>query len=443
MLKKNEEFLIDITGNGSEGEGVGRVDGLAVFVPGAIAGEKVRVRIVKVQKSYAFGKLMEVITPSPSRVEPTCAHFGKCGGCALWHMDYAAELDFKQKKVQDALKRIGNVEIEVEKTVPSPQMTEYRNKSQFPVSAEGIGFFAPRSHKVIDIESCMIQNRLTDQVTKIVRDFMREYKISPYNEETKKGDIRHIFTRTAKNTGQVMVCIVTKNNVMSKADILVERLKDIDGITSIVQNINKKDTNVILGDKNILLWGEERITETLNGLKFTISPHSFFQINTLQTEQLYAKAIELANLTGQETVYDLYCGIGTISLSVAGKAKKVIGVEIVPEAVKDAIENAKANNIDNAEFYVGKAEEVVPKLIQKEKADVVILDPPRKGCDQALIETILEIKPKKVVYISCNPATLARDLALLQGYEVKKAIPFDMFPKTPHVECVVLMSRVE
>jgi len=441
MLDKNSEHLIEITGTGTEGEGVGRVDGFAVFVPFALLGEKVKIKILKSQKTYAFGKLLEVIDPSKHRTEPKCKYFYKCGGCTFWHLDYEAELEYKTQKVTDCIKRIGGIDIEVMQTIGSQSCERYRNKAQFPVTPEGIGFFAQRSHRLISVDDCIIQNEINEEIIDTVREFMFEFAIRPFDEAEHTGDIRHIYTRVAEETGEIMVCIVTRAKKLRHSEELVERLCRISpNIVSIVQNINQEKTNVALGNTSILLFGKPFITDKLGQLQFEISPHSFYQVNHKQTKVMYDKVVEFAGLTKSDTVFDLYCGIGTISLYVAKYAKRVVGVECVEQSVLDARKNAELNGITNAEFYVGNAEEVAETL---GSADVVIIDPPRKGCDEKLLKTIAKISPKRVVYVSCNPATLARDLKILTelGYVVKTIQTIDMFPRSPHVECVVLIER--
>lgn len=443
MLIKNKEYVLDITGMGSEGEGVGKVDGCAVFVPYALKGEKVRVKIVKVLKNYSFGKLLEVIKPNPLRISPDCEYFYKCGGCNFWHVDYALEVEYKTNKVKDALERIGSVYTEVLPVIPAEKTVNYRNKAQFAVNNDGIGFFAPRSHRLIPIGNCAIQHEINEKAVRTVYEYMEKYSVLPYDEKSHTGDIRHIYTRVAVNTGEIMVCIVTRGKRLPHAQDLVDSLRRIDeGIVSIFQNINPNKTNVALGEKEVLLWGKSTITDKIGDLIFQISPKSFYQVNSAQTKVLYDEIIKLANFTGGERVFDLYCGIGTIALYTAKYVKEVVGVEVVGEAVNNAIKNAEINNINNAVFYKGVAEDIADSL---GKADVVIVDPPRKGCDKKLLLMINTISPNRVIYVSCNPATLARDLKILQayGFEIKTIQPVDMFPRTPHVETVVLMTRVK
>lgn len=443
MLEKNSEHTIEITGTGTDGEGVGRADGFAVFVPFALLGEKVRVKILKSQKTYAFGKLLEVIEPSEYRTTPKCKYFYKCGGCSFWHLDYKAELEYKTQKVVDCIKRIGGLDVEVLPTIGAKSCERYRNKAQFPVTTEGIGFFAQRSHRLISIEDCIIQNEINEEIINTVREFMFEFAIRPYDETQHIGDIRHILTRVAEETGEIMVCIVTRAKKLRHSDELVKKLCEVNSnIVSIIQNINQEKTNVALGNTDIILYGKPFIKDKIGDLQFEISPHSFYQVNHKQTKIMYDKVVEFAGLTRLDTVFDLYCGVGTISLYVAKYAKKVVGVECVEEAVLDARKNAELNGITNAEFHIGNAEEIAETL---GNADVVIIDPPRKGCDEKLLKTIAKIAPKRLVYVSCNPATLARDLKILTelGYIANTIQPLDMFPRSPHVESVVMMSRVD
>ena len=440
MIEKNKTYKTEITGVGEKGEGIGRIEGFAVFIPYALIGETVEVLIVKVLKNYAFGKLINIITPSSQRIKPKCPVFYQCGGCDYHHCTYEMELENKTNKVRDCIQRIGGLEISVADTLGSTKM-HYRNKSQFPVTPDGIGFYAPRSHRVIPIDNCLIQHEKSNRVIAVVKQFMEAFHLKPYNEETGKGVIRHIFTRCTL-TNQMMVCIVTASKDLKHADSLVSMLKKEFGEDiSIIQNINPKNTNVILGKENILLNGENTVTDKIGDLFFEISPQSFFQINPEQTKVLYDKVAELADLKGTEKVLDLYCGIGTIGLYLSNMAESVTGVEIVPEAIENAKRNAILNGIKNAEFYVGSSEDLAENF---KDVDVIIIDPPRKGCDEKLLKTIDEISPKKVVYVSCNPATLARDLKILDGYGYKAdtVYPVDMFPRTSHVEAVTLLQRL-
>jgi len=451
-IKKNSDHIIEITGMTHEGLGVGRIDNFAVFVDGAIKDEVVEMKIIKVTKNYAVGKLMKILKPSENRVEPAGPVFKRCGGCSLQHMNYKAQLDFKTDLVRENLKRIGKLDdVIIHDTIGMNNYLNYRNKAQYPVAdVKGkpvIGFYAKRSHDVIEHDSCDIQDVVSVKIKKIVHKFIFENNISPYNESTGEGIVRHIMTRVGFKTGEVMVVIIINKDdlPMKVKKRLVEILtEEVPEVKSIYLNVNKKITNTILGDTNKLIYGKEVISDFIGNLEFRISPMSFYQVNPVQTEALYNKALEYAGLTGNETVFDLYCGIGTISLFLSQNAKKVYGVEVVEDAIRDAKENARINGINNAEFFVGKAEEVVPEIYaQGVRADVVVVDPPRKGCDRALLDTLVEMQPQRIVYVSCNPSTLARDLGYLseRGYKALEAQPVDMFPQTHHVENVVLLSR--
>ena len=450
MVQKNEVFDLEITGMTHEGMGVGKKDGFAVFVQGAIDGEIVIVKIIKVLKGYAIARIEEFIKKSPERQEPFCPVYKRCGGCSIQHMTYEKTLAFKRQVVLDNLTRIGGLDnVQVNETIGMERPFSYRNKAQYPVgmgkTGPVSGFFAPRSHEIIDSEVCEIQHPVSDVAKKTVLDYIKKYNVSVYDEITHKGLIRHVVTKVGFTTGEVMVIVVATRKELPHRDKLIEALKsNIPELKSVVLNINEKPGNVILGEKNITLYGKDTIEDVLGGLVFEISPLSFYQVNPIQTEILYNKAIEYATLSGNEIIFDLYCGIGTIGLFAASKAKKVIGVEVVEEAAKAAKKNALRNNISNAEFYAGKAEEIVPELYKKgERADVVFVDPPRKGCDEELLKTLVDMSPERIVYVSCNPSTLARDLKYLtsQGFKVHEVQPVDMFPWSYHVECVVLMSR--
>lgn len=451
-VEKNKTYEIKIAALGSNGEGIGRIEGYTVFVEGALPPETCLVLIVKTRKHFGYGKLLEILSPSPDRREPCCPVAKQCGGCQLQHLSYAAQLAYKTKEVQDDLERIGGItDVTVRPAIGMEEPWRYRNKAQFPVGQGkdgcAIGFYAKRSHRIVDTKQCFLQNERNDAIVALVRDFLNEFQIPLYDEETHTGLVRHILTRIGRSSGEVMVCIVLNGKRLPHSEVLVERLQRIEGMVSIVLNVNREKTNVILGRKIITLWGKDTITDSLDGIEFEISPLSFYQVNPVQTEVLYKKAVELADLKGDETVLDLYCGIGTISLFFARKARQVFGVEIVPEAIADARKNAERNGITNAAFAVGAAEEVIPELYREEgiAADVVVVDPPRKGCDARLLETILQIAPEKVVYVSCNPATLARDLAVLAagGYHTREVQPVDQFPHTNHVETVCLLSKLQ
>ncbi|MCB2286386.1 23S rRNA (uracil(1939)-C(5))-methyltransferase RlmD [Clostridium algidicarnis] len=454
MIEKNKEYIVDIVSAGYEGEGIAKIDSFPIFIPGAIEGEKTKIKIIKLNKNYAFGKLIDIITPSKDRVEPLCEIYSKCGGCNLQHMSYESQLEFKTKRVKDCIERIGKIkDATIHNTIGSASPYRYRNKVQLPVGGEKgdvkIGFYAQRSHNIIDMKKCIIQDESGDKAVDITRQWMNKYGIEPYNEiESKasnlKGVVRHIMVRKGFKTNEVMVVLVTTTKEVPYKEEFIKLIRDnIDGVKSIIQNINPKLTNVVLGEENIVLFGEDHISDYIDQFKFKISPLSFFQVNPIQTEILYKKALEYADLKGDEIVFDAYCGTGTISLFLSQKAKKVYGVEIVKEAIENAKENAKLNGINNTEFIVGQSETVIPELIEKGiKAEVVVVDPPRKGCAKELLEAIAHMSPKRIVYVSCDPSTLARDLAILEemGYKAKEVQPVDMFSETSHVESIILMT---
>ncbi len=440
-MKKNDIFEIEITGTTEDGDGVGRAEGMAVFVPYALLGERVRVLIVKVLKNYAAGKLMEVIHPSPNRIKSQCQYFYKCGGCRFWNVDYQTELEYKRQKVEDCIRRIAKLDLKVPPVLGAKEQCGYRNKGQFPVSADGIGIYAQHSHRVIDIEGCIIQDETNPCVLKAVRQWMSDYNIEPYNEETGKGCVRHIYTRSA-DSGK-MVCIVSNTENLPHSEELAELLRDsVDGLTGVLQNFNNKKTNVVLGTRFRTLWGSDYITDKLGDCTFKLSPLSFYQVNKAQTEVLYSVARDFAGLSGGEVVWDLYCGTGTIGQFMAKSAKKIVGIEVVPQAIANAKENAELNGIENCEYYCGTAEEIAPRL-KGETPDVVILDPPRKGCEESLLKTVSRTGAKRIVYVSCKPSTLARDLKILTnlGYHAEKLQPVDLFPRTPHIENVCVLSK--
>lgn len=442
---------MEITGLTSEGMGVGRIEGFTVFVEGALPEEAVVVKIVKLQKTFAYGKLLSINRQSKSRVAPECDLMKHCGGCQLQHLDYKEQLNNKTQMVKDVLERIGKLkDIEVNDTIGMERPWRYRNKAQFPIGFSDdvvIGFYANHSHDIIDTDRCVIQDEINDKIIELFKEYIKRFKVSVYDEEAHKGLIRHIVTRNGFKTGEVMVCIVANGENLPNADYVIRQLTDnIPEIKSIVLNVNKKQTNVILGDRNLVLYGEAAIYDYIGQFKFRISPNSFFQVNPVQTDVLYNKALEYVALNGNETVFDAYCGIGTISLFLSQKAKKVYGVEIVPQAIDNAKENAVLNGVENVDFILGESEKVIPELYKKGiKADVIVVDPPRKGCGQELLDVIAKMQCPRVVYVSCNPATLARDLRYLaeKGYKVQEVQPVDMFPHTGHVETVVLMSRVD
>ena len=450
MFKVGDIVDLEITSVGSAGEGVGKVDGFAVFVARALPGEKIKARLTLVKKSYATGKLLEINQKSPHRQRPVCEVFYKCGGCQLQHLDYSGQLKIKEQQVRDALERIGKFsDVQIFPVLADKQPLNYRNKMQCPVASQDglkLGFYEVGSHKVVDVRECHIQNQVNNTILTVVRDWIRKFRISVYNEQTGKGLVRHVLGRVSSATGEVMAGIVCTQKSMPHKEELIEMLKlSIPNITSVVQNINSRRTNVILGDITKVLYGKESIADKIGEFTFQIAAKSFFQVNTKQAEVLYKTALDYAQLTGEEQVVDLYCGIGTISLFLAKQAKKVWGIEIVDVAVEDAKINAKANGIENVEFFKADVNLALEKISKKTRLDVVVLDPPRAGCDKALLDTIVNSKPKRVVYVSCNPATLARDLRILVDsglYELVKVQPVDMFGQTSHVETVVLMSRV-
>lgn len=454
MVEKNKEYIFDIISQGYEGEGIAKVDNkYPIFIEGALKGEKVKVRIVKVNKNFAYGKLMEVLEASEERVNPPCAIYKRCGGCKLQHASYKAQLDFKWDRVKDCVSKIGKLDPSIVKyPLGMEEPWRYRNKVQLPIGLISgevkIGFFAPRSHDIIDMESCLIQDEIGDKVVKLTREWIEKFNIRPYNvdgEYDEKGIVRHIMIRRGFTTNEVMVVLVTNGeNLPHKEEFVDLMVKNIPGIKSVIQNINSKKTNVILGLESKTLWGEDTISDYIGDFRFNISPLSFFQVNPIQTEVLYGKALEYANLTGNEEVFDAYCGTGTITLFLSQKAKKVYGVEIIPQAIDNAWINAKENKVENVEFFVGESEVVIPDLINKGvKADVVVVDPPRKGCDKKLLDAITNIDAKKIVYVSCDPSTLGRDLKVLEenGYKTLEVQPVDMFPNTAHIENVALLIK--
>ncbi len=464
MIQKNDDFIVTIESMGSEGEGIGRVDGYPLFIKDVVDGDKVKVKVIKAKKNYGYGRLVEILEPSPFRTTPRCKIARQCGGCQLQHVSYEKQLAYKEEKVKNCLTRIGGFKvvskedmddcisgtIELEPIIGMEEPYYYRNKAQFPVgiNKEGrvaTGFYASRTHSIIETTDCLIQARENEELLTIVRDFLQEYHISVYNEVSHEGLVRHILTRVGFITKEIMVCLVINGNNLPHKEILIDRLTKVPNMTSICLNINKEKTNVILGDQVETLFGQPYITDYIGEVKFYISPLSFFQVNPIQTLKLYKQALDYADLQGREVVWDLYCGIGTISLFLARKAKQVYGVEIVPQAIEDAKKNAELNGTTNAEFYVGAAEEVLPKMYRERDiiADVIVVDPPRKGCAESLLDTIIKMAPRKVVYVSCDPATLARDLKYLalHGYEVKKARPVDMFGHASHIETVCLLTK--
>jgi 23S rRNA (uracil1939-C5)-methyltransferase len=449
-VREGGTYTLDIERMGAGGEGIGRIEGLAVFVEDAVPGDRVEAEITQVKRNYARGRLKKVVLQSAQRVQARCPMALECGGCQIQHMDYEWQLQHKRQKVEDHLKRIGGLEgVLVRPVLGMEEPWRYRNKAQYPVGKgpQGImtGFYARKTHDIIGIDDCIVQHDINSRVIKEVKEHMEAYGIKPYDETTGEGTIRHILTRVGFATGEVMVVIVAASRYFPGKEELVKRLKSsVPGAASIVLNINDERTNVILGQECITLWGRDHITEVIGGLKFRISPLSFFQVNPVQTLVLYTKVLEYAGLKGDETVIDVYCGTGSISLFLARKAAKVYGIEVVEAAVRDARANAAENGIENAKFMTGLAEKVMPQLYQEGvRPHAVVLDPPRKGCEEALLHAVVSMQPEKVVYVSCNPATLARDLKYLdgRGYKAVEVQPVDMFPHTAHVEIVCLMSR--
>ena len=479
-MKKNDIFDLEITDMGVDGEGIGHYDGMTFFVKDALIGDMIRARATKLKKNYGYGRVEEVLTPSTFRVEPKCPHHRRCGGCQIQALSYEKQLEFKHEKVRGNLIRIGGFSAEEidAKMLPIVGMESpfrYRNKAQFPVGydKEGnlvTGFYAARTHSIIPVEDCLLGVEENAPILEAIKSWMLANGVSAYNEETGKGLLRHVLIRFGFTTKEIMVCLIINGHKLPAQEELISRLSEMEGMTSISININTKNTNVILGDVTECIWGQAYITDYIHlretndsvvgteeefelgdvAVAYRISPQSFYQVNPVQTEKLYSTALDYAGLTGEEYVWDLYCGIGTISLFLAQKAKKVYGVEIVPQAIEDAKNNAKLNGIENAEFFAGKAEEVLPEFYENLKEgdamltpDVIVVDPPRKGCDTACLDTMLKMQPKRIVYVSCDSATLARDLRILcdGGYEVKKVRAFDQFAHTGHVETVCLLSR--
>lgn len=451
--KKNDMLTVYIEDMGHEGEGIGKVDGYTVFVKDAVIGDTVQAKIMKTKKNYGYARLMEIIESSPDRTEPLCPYARQCGGCQIQALSYEKQLEYKNNKIRNNLIRIGGFseeELHMEPIIGMEVPFYYRNKAQFPVGTDKednlvTGFYAGRTHTIINNRKCYLGVDVNEQILNIVLDYMKKYNVSAYDETTHKGLVRHVLIRYGFQSKEIMVCLVVNGNRLPAADALVSELCTIEGMTSISMNINKEKTNVILGREVKTLWGQSYITDKIGNVSYQISPLSFYQVNPVQTEKLYGKALEFAGLEGNETVWDLYCGIGTISLFLAQKAKQVYGVEIVPAAIEDAKRNAALNGFTNAEFFVGKAEEVLPEKYEKEGiyADVIVVDPPRKGCEESVLDTMVKMQPKRIVYVSCDSATLARDLKYLRerGYQVERVVGCDMFPQSVHVETVCLLSR--
>lgn len=447
MIKKNEVYCVNIIDQGIEGEGIAKIDNFTVFIKDAIQGETVKIIITKVLTSYAYGKVMEIIQPSNSRTEIDCSIYQRCGGCCLRHIEYKQTLKIKTDIVKNCLYKALDKPIKVNECIGMQNPLHYRNKLQYPVGVNQfgeaiMGIYAQRSHHIIETTQCLIQDELSQKIANEIFVILKKYNVEPYNEKDGSGTIRHLVIRKGKRTNEVMVTIVVNQEKLKNEEKIIEEITGkFQEIKTIVKNINSEDTNVILGKKTKILYGSGYIRDYLGQYQFKISPLSFYQVNPVQTEILYNMAIQYAELTGKETVYDLYCGIGTIGIFASNYAEKVYGIEVVEQAIKDAKENAKINGINNIEFYTGDVEKLLPDLVKKNKADVVFIDPPRKGLDNHTIETLLELKADKIVYISCNPATLARDLAkLVQKYKINQIQPVDMFPFTSHVECVAVLQ---
>ena len=448
LIKKNEEYIVDIIDYGMDGEGIAKIDNFTVFIQNAMKGEKVRIIIVKVLSSHAYGKVVEILEKSPYRVESDCNTYKRCGGCDLRHIDYEETLNIKQNMVQNLVNKTLNNKIEVNKTIGMGNPYHYRNKAQFPVglnkqNEKVIGVFAKRTHEIIEIKDCFIQNTISQQIAFAIQKFIADKDISVYNEENNEGLLRHIVIKVGIRTHEIMCILVINGKKIPYENELVEMLVKTYNVKTIVKNINTKNTNVILGNENITMHGDGYIYDILGDYTFKISPMSFYQVNPVQAEVLYNTAIEMANLNTEDILFDLYCGIGTIGIFASPYVKKVYGIEIVEQAIEDAKENAKINNIDNIEFYAGDAPKIFSNLMEKKQIypDAIIVDPPRKGLDTNTINNILAVEPKKLVYISCNPATMVRDVKLLEEkYEIGEIKPVDMFPFTSHVECVAVLQ---
>lgn len=455
-MKKNDEFVLTIDDLGAGGEGIGKYEGMTFFVKDALIGDVIRAKAMKLKKTYGYARLMEIIEPSADRIDPVCPFARSCGGCQIQALSYEKQLAFKQKKVENNLRHIGGFsDVTVDSIIGMETPFYYRNKAQFPMGTDKdghviTGFYAGRTHRIIPNRDCALGVPVNRRILDAVIDFMEAYKITAYDEQSGAGLVRHVLIRYAFATKEIMVCLIVNGETLPHAENLIEKLRQIEGMTSICLNENKERSNVILGKRTETLWGRSYITDTIGNVKYRISPVSFYQVNPVQTEKMYELALEYADLHGEETVWDLYCGIGTISLFLAQKAKKVYGVEIVEQAIVDARQNAARNGITNVEFFAGKSEEIFPQFIADEKAqgrepraDVVVVDPPRKGCDAALLQTIIQMAPPKVVYVSCDSATLARDLKILceGGYQIERVQPVDNFCQTVHVESVALLIK--
>ena len=450
MLEKNQIYEAVISDYTAEGQGVAKIEGCAVFVPNAIAGEVCRIRIEKVGKTWAAGKIVEILEKSQHRLNRACPVAKLCGGCDFWHMDYEEEQRLKARRVRDCLNRIGGENLEEVPILGAPTCRGYRNKAQYPVAAKTnkafAGFFKAGTHQVVENQRCLILPEETDRVKDIVVDYVNQTRVSVYDEESHTGILRHIYVRRGAVSGQILVCLAVNGRAIPKPERLIEKLKAVPGFATLVLSVNTKKGNAILGDEEIVLYGPGYIEDTMCGLNFRLSPRSFYQVNHHQAQRLYEAAIGQAEITKEDTVLDLYCGVGTITLCMAKAAGKVIGVEVVPQAVADAKDNAKRNGIENAEFFCGDAGEAALALEKQGiKADVAVVDPPRKGLNADTIEALARMAPRRIVYVSCDPATLARDVALLKdrGYQVKNALAADLFPRCAHVESVVCLTRKE
>lgn len=449
MIAKNEELIVDIIDNGFQGEGIAKIDGMTVFIPNSIKGEKVKIKILKVTSSHAYGKILEIIEKSDDRVGADCTTYTRCGGCAMRHITYETSVEMKKNSVEATLRKALGRKVKISNVIKMENPYNYRNKLQYPigVDADGkqvMGVYAERTHKIIPTTECKIQDTLSQKIANDIYKFIVDNSIKVYDENNLTGSLRHIIIRIGKKTNEVMVTMVTNSKDIPYEKELVESITSkYSEIKTVIKNINNKNTNVILGNENIVLFGDGYIYDYLGECKFKISPMSFYQVNPIQTEKLYSKAVEYAILTGNETIFDLYCGIGTIGIFASKKCKKLYGIETISDAIKDAKENAKLNNLENAEFFVGDVEKTLPEFIKQRhiNPDVVFVDPPRKGCDKVALDTLIQIMPKRIVYVSCNPATLGRDLKILEEkYEIKEISIFDMFPFTHHVECVAMLQ---
>lgn len=449
-VQKNEYYDVKIESLTHDGLGVARVDGFPVFVANALVGEEINMKVTLVKKTYAFGRAVDYFVTSGERVKPECGIYKQCGGCQVQHLSYEGQLKMKHDTVVNHLKRIGHIEdANVLPTIGMQNPSRYRNKTQVPFGyADGkvvAGFYQKRSHEIINMQSCLIQTDISDQIVETMRQLCQELEIDPYNESLNLGVLRHVIVRVGFKTEEIMVTLVTRTHEIPNSELLIQRLvSKYPKIKSIAQNVNPKVTNVIFGDETRILYGEPYIYDEMNGIRFAISPRSFYQVNPIQTETLYSKAVEYAQLSGNEIVFDAYCGIGTITLFLAQHAEQVYGVEIIPEAIEDAKMNARLNGFENTQFAVGKSEEIIPAWIENGIVpDVIVVDPPRKGCDRSLLDTMLEAAPDRIVYVSCDSSTLARDLRVLidGGYKLEVVQPVDMFPQTAHIECVAKLVR--